>query len=68
MAGMENRLSLMASEEGVYRGMSANYSGLGFSNMHFKAHAVTDEQFEQWVNQVKFGNVLDDYSLSSASG
>lgn len=66
MAGMENRLSLMASEEGVYRGVSANYSGLGFSNMHFKAHAVTDEQFEHWVNQVKSsGNVLGDASYQA---
>lgn len=61
MAGMENRLHLMASEPGVYRGMSANYSGYGFSNMHFKAHAVSDTEFNQWVETVKTSEtVLDD--------
>lgn len=61
MAGMENRLNLMASEEGVYRGMSANYSGFGFSGMKFKTHAVSDEGFQEWVNKVKRSPlVLDD--------
>ncbi|WP_087024847.1 ubiquinol oxidase subunit II [Thaumasiovibrio subtropicus] len=53
MAGMENRLHLMASEEGEYRGLSANYSGFGFTNMRFKAHAVSDEGFDQWIDTVK---------------
>ncbi|KJY80630.1 ubiquinol oxidase subunit II [Vibrio nigripulchritudo] len=53
MAGMENRLHLMASEEGVYRGLSANYSGFGFSNMHFKAHVVDDSEFNEWLSKVK---------------
>ncbi|MBE0368805.1 ubiquinol oxidase subunit II [Pseudoalteromonas aurantia] len=60
MAGMENRLNLMASEEGVFRGLSANYSGFGFSGMKFKTHSVSDEAFEQWVDKVKTSpKVLD---------
>ncbi|HAS6348475.1 TPA: ubiquinol oxidase subunit II [Vibrio vulnificus] len=63
MAGMENRLNLLASEEGVYRGLSANYSGFGFSNMHFKAHVVDDAEFEQWIEQVRSSEqVLNDAS------
>lgn len=63
MAGMENRLNLLASEEGIYRGLSANYSGFGFSNMHFKAHVVDDAAFEQWIEQVRSSEqVLDDAS------
>ena len=53
MAGMENRLNLMASEEGVFRGMSANYSGFGFSGMKFKTHSVSQQGFDDWVNKVK---------------
>lgn len=60
MAGMENRLNLMASEEGVFRGMSANYSGFGFAGMKFKTHAVNQQGFEDWINKVKESDqVLD---------
>ncbi|WP_047044908.1 ubiquinol oxidase subunit II [Vibrio mexicanus] len=53
MAGMENRLNLMASEQGTYRGISANYSGFGFANMRFQAHVKDDAGFDQWVEKVK---------------
>lgn len=53
MAGMENRLNLMATENGTYRGISANYSGLGFTNMRFEAHATSEADFNEWVNIVK---------------
>lgn len=53
MSGMENRLHLMATEEGDYLGMSANYSGFGFSGMRFNAQARSQPEFEQWVAQVK---------------
>lgn len=53
MAGMENTVHLMATEEGTYPGMSANYSGHGFSGMHFKALATSDEGFQQWVDSVR---------------
>jgi len=53
MAGMENRLNLMATEEGEYRGISANYSGFGFAGMRFKAKATSEEGFEQWLASVR---------------
>jgi len=56
MAGMENQLNLMADEEGAYRGMSANYSGFGFSGMKFTAHAKNSVDFAQWINDVKASN------------
>ncbi|UTZ24513.1 ubiquinol oxidase subunit II [Vibrio campbellii] len=63
MAGMENRLHLMAEEKGVYRGISANYSGFGFTNMKFQAHAVDNADFDQWVQKVKASDkVLNDSS------
>lgn len=61
MAGMENRLHLMADEEGVYPGMSANYSGFGFSGMKFNTHVVSDQGYQEWVNKVKSSpNALSD--------
>ena len=49
MAGMVTRLYLKADHAGTYRGMSANYSGAGFSDMYFKVDAVPAEKFAQWV-------------------
>lgn len=43
MAGMETKLHLIAREAGSYDGLSANYSGAGFSGMRFKAIATTDQ-------------------------
>ena len=56
MAGMKNTLHLIANEEGNYRGMSANYSGHGFSGMNFKANVTSQEKFDDWVQQVKQSN------------
>ncbi len=53
MSGMENRLHLMASEAGTYKGMSTNYSGFGFSGMKFNAIASDKTQFDAWVAKVK---------------
>ena len=53
MSGMENRLHLMASEAGTYKGMSTNYSGFGFSGMKFNAIASDKTQFDAWVTKVK---------------
>jgi cytochrome o ubiquinol oxidase subunit 2 len=49
MFGMVTRLHLLADHIGTYRGMSANYSGAGFSGMHFKVEAVPTEKFAEWV-------------------
>jgi cytochrome o ubiquinol oxidase subunit 2 len=49
MANMVTRLNLEADHIGTYRGMSANYSGAGFSDMHFNVDAVPAENFAAWV-------------------
>src|ERR1700722_2983541 len=41
MAGMITHLNLLAEHSGTYRGFSAQFSGEGFSDMHFDADAVT---------------------------
>jgi cytochrome o ubiquinol oxidase subunit II len=53
MAGMVTRLHLLADEAGTYRGFSAQFSGEGFSDMHFDAEAVTDEKFAQWIETAR---------------
>lgn len=61
MSGMENRVHLMASEAGAYEGLSANYSGFGFSGMRFKAIATSDNEFNEWIAKVKSSaNPLDE--------
>ncbi|WP_085586011.1 ubiquinol oxidase subunit II [Thalassospira mesophila] len=53
MAGMETKLHAVINKEGVYKGFSANYSGAGFSDMHFKFHGMKQADFDQWVEKVK---------------
>lgn len=58
MTGMTNRLHLLASEEGEYAGMSANYSGEGFADMRFVVQATSQEEFDAWVAATP-GELLD---------
>jgi cytochrome o ubiquinol oxidase subunit 2 len=53
MAGMITRLHLQADHSGTYRGFSAQFSGEGFSDMHFDADALPDEEFAQWLDAAR---------------
>lgn len=53
MAGMQTQLNLMADEPGHYWGDNTQYSGNGFHDMHFEAKAVTPDEFQHWVEQVR---------------
>jgi cytochrome o ubiquinol oxidase subunit 2 len=53
MAGMESKLNLMADRPGRFRGLSAHYSGEGFSDMDFIVDAVPQQQFAAWVARTK---------------
>ncbi|AXI02351.1 ubiquinol oxidase subunit II [Aquirhabdus parva] len=53
MGGMQSKLHLIANEAGTFPGLSANYSGAGFSDMTFKAIANSPAEFDAWVKQVK---------------
>jgi len=53
MSGMAMKLHLIADEPGDYMGMGANFSGKDFGKMQFTAKASSQEEFEQWVEQVK---------------
>ncbi|MFJ4141456.1 ubiquinol oxidase subunit II [Pseudomonas sp. NPDC089734] len=53
MAGMHTKLHLIANENHEFNGISANYSGAGFTGMKFKAIATSQADFDAWVNEVK---------------
>lgn len=53
MPGEDLGLWLQANHPGTYEGRSANFSGKGFTHMTFNVKAVSQAQFNQWVNQVK---------------
>jgi len=53
MAAMKTQLHITADQVGTYKGLSTNYSGNGFADMTFKIKAVSDDQFDLWVNTVK---------------
>jgi cytochrome o ubiquinol oxidase subunit 2 len=60
MPGMVTRLNLQADYSGTYRGMSANFSGEGFADMHFNVDAVPPEKFAQWVASTRSAGPLLD--------
>jgi cytochrome o ubiquinol oxidase subunit 2 len=61
MSGMATQLNLQADQAGTYPGLSANFSGDGFSDMSFALDAVDSGQFATWVASTKnSGGVLDD--------
>lgn len=53
MAGMQTQLSVQASDAGTYRGISAQFSGDGFSDMRFNVLALDGQQFDAWVGRAK---------------
>jgi cytochrome o ubiquinol oxidase subunit 2 len=53
MAGMQTQVHLVANRPGAYDGVSANFSGDGFSDMKFTAKATSAAEFEDWVKQVR---------------
>jgi cytochrome o ubiquinol oxidase subunit 2 len=66
MPGMQTQLHAVINHPGRYEGFSANYSGAGFSGMHFPFRGMSLEDFDRWVQTAKAaGNELnrDSYLL-----
>jgi cytochrome o ubiquinol oxidase subunit 2 len=60
MTGHVNRLNLMADTLGDYPGSTPEINGIGFAGMKFTARVSSDDDFDQWVKQVKsFPEILD---------
>jgi cytochrome o ubiquinol oxidase subunit 2 len=65
MSGMVTHLQLQADHPGSYRGLSAQFSGDGFADMHFVVDAIPAQQFEQWVASTRGnGPTLDAQSYA----
>ncbi|WP_306146257.1 ubiquinol oxidase subunit II [Roseibium sp. MMSF_3412] len=52
MAGMRSELNLLADDPGVFMGRNTMYSGDGFPDQHFKAHAMSEADFTAWKAKV----------------
>jgi cytochrome o ubiquinol oxidase subunit II len=60
MNGMQTQLYLQADRDGDYIGLSAQFSGDGFSDMRFTVHAVSPADFQSWTAAARqSGPVLD---------
>jgi cytochrome o ubiquinol oxidase subunit 2 len=63
MNGMTTRLNLQADRPGTFQGLSAQFSGDGFADMHFDVHVVPSEQFPKWAEDASHaGKPLDEQS------
>jgi cytochrome o ubiquinol oxidase subunit 2 len=69
MPGMTTRLNLLAERPGDYPGMSANFSGDGFSDMRFLVHVVPASEFSSWrARATGTGTVLNANAYAQLAG
>ena len=65
MPGMTTQLNLQADTPGAYPGLSAQFSGPGFSDMQFTLRAESGDNFTNWVAQVhERSAVLDEATFT----
>jgi len=65
MNGMATRLNLQADTLGTFQGLSAQFSGDGFADMHFDVHVVPSEQFSKWADEAaSAGKPLDEHNYN----
>src|SRR6195256_2630022 len=62
MNGMVTRLNLRADNPGTFQGLSTQFSGDGFSDMHFDVQVVPAEQFSKWAGAASADKALDERS------
>lgn len=53
MSGMETRLNAVINEPGEYDGFASNYNGEGFSQMRFKFHGMSADDFGTWAEKLR---------------
>lgn len=56
MPGMQSQLHAVLRRTGDFDGYSANYSGAGFSDMHFRLKGVDESGFARWLAAARGGN------------
>ncbi|RWB11337.1 ubiquinol oxidase subunit II [Mesorhizobium sp.] len=55
MNGMQTEVNLQADREGDYLGLSAHFSGDGFSDMNFRVRAIPADAFASWASSLHSG-------------
>lgn len=53
MPGMQTVLHAVINQPGDFAGFSSNYSGHGFTDMRFRFHGLSEQNFSQWVANVR---------------
>ena len=53
MPGMQTVLNAVINKPGDFDGFSSNYSGHGFTDMRFRFHGMSPQDFSQWVARVR---------------
>jgi len=53
MPGMQSTLHAVLNKPGTYKGLSANYSGAGFSDMRFALRGFDQAGFDRWVAETR---------------
>lgn len=53
MPGMQTQLHAAINKVGTYKGISANYSGTGFTDMRFQFLGMTQADFKQWMAKAR---------------
>jgi cytochrome o ubiquinol oxidase subunit 2 len=66
MAGMTSQLNLQADEPGDYLGLSAQFSGDGFSDMQFNVRALPVDGYAKWLADAKAGGPTLDMAAYAA--
>jgi cytochrome c oxidase subunit II len=61
--GRENLINFEASEEDRYIGQCTEFCGLSHANMRFEVVAVSESEFDQWVDELE-GAAPEDASVS----
>jgi cytochrome o ubiquinol oxidase subunit II len=60
MPGMATQLNLLADRPGTYAGLSAQFSGDGFSDMRFDVVVAQSAEFQSWLTATRTaGGLLD---------
>ncbi|MFP4978227.1 cytochrome aa3 quinol oxidase subunit II [Paenibacillus sp. CN-4] len=53
MSDMITKINLVADVPGSYLGRNSNFNGKGFAHMEFETLAMSSDEFDEWVKDVK---------------
>ncbi|UOQ86661.1 cytochrome aa3 quinol oxidase subunit II [Gracilibacillus salinarum] len=53
MANMQTNLFLVADQEGSFYGRNTSFNGRGYAHMDFEVQAMSNDDFNEWVQDVK---------------